>query len=71
MIEDDIKWKTTFDSVEYDVGLNATLDCTKPCMKDDLECRMTFDGEKHLMEGNLLLKMDFGRKQTWMKFNLD
>ena len=67
-IEDDLRWKTTFDgrwpSMEDDLRWKTTFDGRRPAMEDDLRWKMTFDRRRPLTEDDLWEGVQY---ITWKK----
>ena len=67
MVEDDLRWKTTFGergpSLEDNLRWKTTYGGRQPSAEDDLRQKTTFGGRQPLVEDNLWWKTTFGGRQ--------
>ena len=73
-MEDDHRWKTTFDgrrsSMEDDLRWKTTFDGIRPLMEYDLQWNTTFDGRRTSMEEDLQWKTTFDGGRPSLEDNL-
>ena len=67
-MEDNHRWKTTFDGRQP--SMEDDLRWKTPLMEDDLQWKTTFDGRRPSMEDNLRWKTTFDGRRPWMENDL-